>query len=404
MDDSSTKPLAERDRGLISRRHMLQALGVAAVAAPVAAFGQGKCVGPLVGTPACDTNPLPAPFAPTGWKTVLLDHFQLQVAEPEKEAAFYAALMGWKVRSTDGGKILMDIGDWGGVQIRGGFPTPPPPPPRPAGDSAARGAGAGGARGAGAGGGGGGGGGGRTPLRANFDGYCWGIEPWDTATVEAELKKRGLNPVADHMGDFKSFHVKDPDVMDVQLSNGTRTNRRTTPATGKLSIDPPFDSTGWKTLYLDHISFMVTSYKETIAFYQALIGWKGGRDEGSQISTTISPDFGGLIIRGGNANAPGGAAASLWARGGGRGRGGADTSGRAGPPPPLVRSARIDHISFGIADFVDPDKVLAELQKRGLRATADTGGSTDIHVSKLKSYHTITPNGFDLQISNKVSA
>jgi hypothetical protein len=30
----------------------------------------------------------------------------------------------------------------------------------------------------------------------------------------------------------------------------------------------------------------------------------------------------------------------------------------------------------------------------------DTGGSEDIHTAKYKSYHTTTPNGFDLQISN----
>src|SRR5678816_1329654 len=34
---------------------------------------------------------------------------------------FYAALMGWKVRSNDGKEIYMDIGDWGGVKIRGGY-------------------------------------------------------------------------------------------------------------------------------------------------------------------------------------------------------------------------------------------------------------------------------------------
>ena len=34
-----------------------------------------------------------------------------------------------------------------------------------------------------------------------WDSFCWGIEPWDTNKVEAALKKRGLNPVADHSGD-----------------------------------------------------------------------------------------------------------------------------------------------------------------------------------------------------------
>jgi predicted enzyme related to lactoylglutathione lyase len=392
MTDPVSALFADFDRGTISRRQLLQALGVAAVAAPMTAFGQGRCAAPLAGTPVCDTTLLPPPFEPTGWKTVLLDHFHLQVAEPEREAAFYQALMGWKVRSTEGGKIMMDIGDWGGVLIRGGLTPPTPPAAPPAGgDSAGRGRGRGG--------------GGR---RANWDGYCWGIEPWDTATVEAELKKRGLNPVADHAGDFKSFHVKDPDGMDVQISNGNRKNRRTTPATGTLAVAPPFESTGWKTVYLDHISFQVSSYKETVAFYKALLGWTSGRDEGSQANVTVAPEFGGLIIRGGNALAPGGAGASLWNSGrGGRGRGAADTAGGRGAAPPavlpVVRGARMDHISFGIADF-DYTKVLAELQKRGLRASEDTGGNTPIATASYKSYHTTTPNGFDLQIANKVSA
>jgi hypothetical protein len=56
------------------------------------------------------------------------------------------------------------------------------------------------------------------------------------------------------------------------------------------------------------------------------------------------------------------------------------------------------HISFGITPF-DPDQVKAELEKRGLNARMDTGGRGDIHTASYKSYHTTTPNGFDLQIS-----
>ena len=63
-----------------------------------------------------------------------------------------------------------------------------------------------------------------------------------------------------------------------------------------------------------------------------------------------------------------------------------------------MRPAGIGHISFGIAPF-DPDAVKAELEKRGLNARVDTGGRGDIHTASYKSYHTTTPNGFDLQIS-----
>ena len=403
MDDL-TRLFSAYDRGTISRRHLLQALGMAAVAAPLArAFGQGQCAGrDRDTTAACNKTPFKAPFDSTGWKTVLLDHFNMHVTDAEREAAFYAALMGWKVRSNDGNEIYMDIGDWGGVKIRGGYvPTGGGRGGAPGGGGGNRGPG-GGRGGADSTGRGRGGGGGAadashmapcTTPRADgvpnggalWDGFCWGIEPWDTNKVEAALKARGLSPVADHSGDdFRSFHVKDPDGMNVQISNGNKRNRRRTPANGKLNAPLPFEATGWKTMYLDHISFAVTSYKESVAFYEALLGWKGLGDEGSQNETTISPEIGGLLIRGGNATSP------------------------TFVMPP-VRRAVMNHISFGITPF-DPDKVSAELCARGLQARVDTGSiasspdrEKDIHTASYKSFHTRTPNNYDLQISAKIA-
>jgi hypothetical protein len=61
----------------------------------------------------------------------------------------------------------------------------------------------------------------------------------------------------------------------------------------------------------------------------------------------------------------------------------------------------MNHVSFGISPW-DTDGVKAELVKRGLSASPDTGGRLDIHdeAAHYKSYHTTTPEGFDLQISN----
>jgi catechol 2,3-dioxygenase-like lactoylglutathione lyase family enzyme len=413
--DDPTPLFNAYDRGTISRRHLLQALGLAAVSMPLArVLGQGRCAGrDSDTTAACNKTPFKAPFEPTGWRTVLLDHFTMQVTDPEREAAFYAALMGWKVRSNDANEIYMDIGDWGGVKIRGGYVARAGGRGgggRAGGRGGAAGDSAGGGRGGRAGGfgvgrggdstGRGGGTGGdpshmapcTTPRvegvangGALWDSFCWGIEPWDTNKVEAALKARGLNPVADHSGnDFRSFHVKDPDGLDVQISNGNKRNRRRTPANGKLNIPLPVDPTGWKTMYLDHISFACTSYKESVAFYEALLGWKGLGDEGSQNETEISPEIGGLLIRGGNATAP-----------------------NFTMPP--VRSAVMNHISFGIAPF-DPDAVSAELCKRGLQARVDTGAiasspdrEKDIHTASYKSFHTRTSNNYDLQISAKIT-
>ena len=384
MDDEITRLFSDFDRGKISRRTLLQALGFAAVAAvPLRAFGQGRCGGARAGTPDCDTTPGKAPFAPTGWKTIYMDHFTLQCADYQKEAAYYAALMNWKVRSDDGSKAYLDIGDdVGAVILRGGYVAPPPPPPRvltPAESTAAAGrAGGGGGRG------GGGRGGPRAPLTAAWDSMCWGIEPWDTKKVEAELTKRGLNPVADHDGkDFRSFHVKDPDGFDVQISNGNKKNRRLGVANASLKAPAPFESSPLKTVWLDHISFAVTNYKESTAWYEALLGWKGTGDEGSQNECQIG-ELGNIIIRGTS----------------GIVRPGADTTGR-GSRTPAPRHAVINHIAFGVAPW-DTDGVAAELAKRGLNARPDTGGSIEIHSpdAHYKSYHTTTPGGWDLQISN----
>src|SRR6186997_825662 len=116
------------DRGVISRRHLLQALGIAVAMKPAAALAQGQCGGALKGTPECNTTPAKLPFEPTGWKTVLLDHFTCQVADYPKEAAYYQALMNWKIRSDDGKQAVLDIGDWGGLILRGGYVAPAPLP------------------------------------------------------------------------------------------------------------------------------------------------------------------------------------------------------------------------------------------------------------------------------------
>ena len=352
------------DRGVLTRRVLLSAISLAALSAPLAnAVAQGRCSGTRAGSSACDTTPWKAPFESTGWKTTGLDHFSVQAVDYKKEAAYYEALMGWKILGDDGKQAVLQLGSVGQIVIRGGFtppPTPPAPPAPAAGDTAGRGGRAGG-------------GGARAPRQSAWDSFAWVIAPWDSKKVEVELKKRGLNPVADNDGDFQSFHVKDPDGFDVQLTNG---KKHASYVTTKSTQPLPFDSPGWKTVWLDHISFEVSNYKESAAFYKALLGWNPTSDEGSQNETEIG-DVGNVIIRGGNPAA-------------------APAGGTAAP-----RRAQMGHVSFGITPF-EPDAVKGDLSKRGLNAREDTGGKGDIHsdAAKYKSYHTTTPQGFDLQISN----
>src|SRR5690348_11919564 len=112
MSDALASLFSDFDHEKISRRRLLQALGVVGVGAPVAAvFGQGRCMRTF-GIPACDTDAIKPVFAPTGWQTVALDHLTFEVEDPQKEAAFYNALVDWKLRSEDANQSVMDIGNW----------------------------------------------------------------------------------------------------------------------------------------------------------------------------------------------------------------------------------------------------------------------------------------------------
>ena len=349
MDDRLNRLMNGAARGAISRRRLLQALGAATVATPLSAFAQGRCMRTF-GSPACNTDPIPPVFAPTGWKTVALDHLAFRVADYRKEAAFYIALMGWTLRSDDGTQAVLDIGDWGSAIFKAA------PPDAFEAANAGR---------AGRGG----------PVHAVVDSCCFVIDPWNAGSVEAGLRARGLSPVADNDGHgFESYHVKDPDGFDLQISNGNglARSRRTTPANATLSAPAPFAPTGWKTVWLDHLSFGSANYKKSVSFYCNLLGWKGTYDEGSQNECLIG-EVGDVIIRGGNPLAP-------------------DPTANAG------RAGHIDHISFGISPW-DTDGVKAALEQRGLAARVDTSTGDEIHVAAFKSYHTFTPNGYNLQIS-----
>jgi catechol 2,3-dioxygenase-like lactoylglutathione lyase family enzyme len=202
------------------------------------------------------------------------------------------------------------------------------------------------------------------------------IDPWNARLVEQELRRRGLNPIADNDGKgFESFHVRDPDGFDVQIGNGQGhvAARKRSSATAKPTTAAPFASTGWQTVWLDHFSFNAANYKSSVSFYTNLLGWGPTYDEGSQ-NELMMGDAGDIIVRGGNPFDP--------------------AFGNAANP----RAGQIDHISFGITPW-DTDGVRTALEQRGLNARVDTSDGTEIHVAQYKSYHTTTPNGFDLQIS-----
>ncbi len=196
MESVIAKLLGDFESGKMSRRQLIQSLTMAALAAPAAALaGQGPA-------------PAPSAHAAAPWKTVWLDHISYAVSDYKKSTAFYTNLMGWEVQNDNGtNQATLKIGNVGGIIIRNqrqpatnaqpaaNPQANPNQPPRP-------------------------------PLTGVINHISYGIEPWDTEKVKAELEERGLHPRPDMVGDtFKSFHVFDPDGWDLQISNKTSNAR-----------------------------------------------------------------------------------------------------------------------------------------------------------------------------------
>ena len=110
-----------------------------------------------------------------GFKAVAVNHISYQVADYTKSRDFYASLLGMKVSHDDGRQCYLSFGDTWLL-------------PRNARQ-------------------------GTTPPRVDHVAYT--IETWDKKAVEAELKRRGLTPTPDT---DDSFHVKDPDGFNLQIS------------------------------------------------------------------------------------------------------------------------------------------------------------------------------------------
>ena len=181
--------LTDFESGTLSRRRLVQALTMMVIGAP-AVFAGGR---------STEATPAP-PMAP--WKTVWLDHISYQVADYKKSVDFYTSLMGWRVTEDTGSEAVLNINGIGGIIIRN-YPKGQEPP---------RTLGAGGAATLVVG----------TPVTGVVDHISWGVEPWNTEAVRRVLDNRHLSPeYDDDSTGFKSFHVKDPDGWDLQISNQT---------------------------------------------------------------------------------------------------------------------------------------------------------------------------------------
>ena len=178
----------------------------------------------------------------------------------------------------------------------------------------------------------------------------------------------------------------------VAAAPGANAVAQTAAAQPKPPIPQAFEPTGWKTVWLDHISFQVSDYRRSAAFYRDLMGWTIRNDNGTSQATLNINGLGGIIIRNGRApNAQAAAGAAPAAGGAAQPAAGAQGGGRGNRPP---LTGVINHISWGVQPW-DTDKVKGELEKRGLNPRPDMVGEN------FKSFHVYDPDGWDLQIGNQ---
>jgi catechol 2,3-dioxygenase-like lactoylglutathione lyase family enzyme len=152
MEYMIDKLLREFEQGKMSRRQLVQTLALGAAAATPVAAAEGK-----------------------GFKAVTVNHLSYQVADYTKTRDFYADLLGMKVTQDTGRQCYLSFGETFLLPRNGraGATTP------------------------------------------RVDHVAYTIETWDKSAVEAELRRRGMEPRPDTED---SFHVKDPDGFDLQIS------------------------------------------------------------------------------------------------------------------------------------------------------------------------------------------
>jgi catechol 2,3-dioxygenase-like lactoylglutathione lyase family enzyme len=156
--------LRDFERGKMSRRQLIQSLGLAATAASALSSAPVTAAG--------------------GLKMTGVDHISYRVTDYKRTRDFYADLFGLTVTHDTGTQAQLR---WGAGMITARNPRQP------------------------------------TQAVPTVDHVSYWVDPWDTATVQAELEQRGLAPRLD-MGDasspakYVSFHIKDPDGTDVQIA------------------------------------------------------------------------------------------------------------------------------------------------------------------------------------------
>lgn len=153
------KLLDDFEHGKMTRRQLIQSLALGATATAAA----GTAVA--------------ASAEHQGFRAVTVNHISYQVSDYAKTRDFYADFLGMKVVKDTGSQCFLVLGNSNTYVIPRNAPAGVIPP--------------------------------------RIDHVAYTIADWDKNAVEAELKRRGLDPRPDTEN---SFHVKDPNGFDLQIS------------------------------------------------------------------------------------------------------------------------------------------------------------------------------------------
>jgi catechol 2,3-dioxygenase-like lactoylglutathione lyase family enzyme len=166
MEHIIARLLKDFESGRMNRRQLIQSLALAGAAASTAVFGGASA------------------SAEGGLTAVSVDHISYRVPDYKRTRNFYADVLGMKVTDDTGTQCELRFGD---SMITARNPRQP------------------------------------TQMVPNVDHISYTVADWDTDKVKAEFDRRGLTSRID-FGDaaspahYVSFHIKDPDGTDVQIS------------------------------------------------------------------------------------------------------------------------------------------------------------------------------------------
>jgi catechol 2,3-dioxygenase-like lactoylglutathione lyase family enzyme len=166
MEQIIARLLQDFECGRMNRRELIQRLALGSVAASAVTVGGQSTA------------------AAGGLKLASVDHISYRVSDYKRTRDFYAGLFGLRITDDTGSQCQLRFGD-SAITARN---------PRQPGQAV-----------------------------PTVDHVAYRLADWDTDTVKAELLRRELQPRLD-LGDasspanYVSFHVKDPDGYDVQIS------------------------------------------------------------------------------------------------------------------------------------------------------------------------------------------